>query len=109
MVCALGRAAARSRAENREAAADLCRTGAAGLRASNEARMNMIPRITGWALGMFVVAFAADAQTPAAKVSFDGARAYDHLRQVVSFGPRPAGAPPVERTRRDHTPPKKGP
>jgi glutaminyl-peptide cyclotransferase len=61
--------------------------------------MNMIPRITGWALGMFVVAFAADAQTPAAKVSFDGARAYDHLRQVVSFGPRPAGSPAIERTR----------
>jgi Zn-dependent M28 family amino/carboxypeptidase len=35
------------------------------------------------------------AQQPA----FDGARAYDHLRQIVSFGPRPAGSPTLERTR----------
>jgi peptidase M28-like protein len=34
-----------------------------------------------------------------AKLSFDGSRAYDHLRQVVSFGPRPAGSPALERTR----------
>ncbi len=31
--------------------------------------------------------------------AFDGSRAYDHLRQVVSFGPRPAGSPAIERTR----------
>lgn len=30
---------------------------------------------------------------------FDGGRAYEHLRQVVSFGPRPAGSPAIERTR----------
>jgi glutaminyl-peptide cyclotransferase len=34
-----------------------------------------------------------------ATVSFDSARAYGHLRQVVSFGPRPAGSPGIERTR----------
>ena len=33
------------------------------------------------------------------KLAFDGARAYEHLRQVVSFGPRPAGSPGIERTR----------
>src|SRR5204862_4331051 len=26
-------------------------------------------------------------------------RAYDHLRQMVNFGPRPAGSPAIERTR----------
>ena len=31
--------------------------------------------------------------------SFDSSRAYEHLRQVVSFGPRPAGSPAIERTR----------
>jgi Zn-dependent M28 family amino/carboxypeptidase len=41
----------------------------------------------------------AAAQTPPAKVLFDGSRAYDHLRQIVSFGPRPAGSPGIERTR----------
>jgi glutaminyl-peptide cyclotransferase len=35
-------------------------------------------------------------QSPA---SFDGGRAYEHLRQVVSFGPRPAGSPALDRTR----------
>lgn len=52
------------------------------------------------------------AQTPAAParktgparpapstLTFDGGRAYDHLRQMVSFGPRPAGSPAIERTR----------
>lgn len=34
-----------------------------------------------------------------AQSAFDGSRAYDHLRQVVSFGPRPAGSPAIERTR----------
>ncbi len=32
-------------------------------------------------------------------VAFDSSRAYEHLRQVVSFGPRPAGSPAIERTR----------
>ena len=36
-----------------------------------------------------------EAQSP----PFDSARAYQHLRQVVSFGPRPAGSPALERTR----------
>jgi Zn-dependent M28 family amino/carboxypeptidase len=31
--------------------------------------------------------------------SFDSGRAYEHLRQVVSIGPRPAGSPAIERTR----------
>ena len=42
------------------------------------------------------------AQTPAGKsaaVNFDGGRAYEHLRQMVNIGPRPAGSPALERTR----------
>jgi len=33
-------------------------------------------------------------------VKFDGGRAYEHVRQVVGFGPRPAGSPALEATRR---------
>ena len=45
-----------------------------------------------------------DAQGPTAKAretapSFDSGRAYEHLRQIVSFGPRPAGSPAIEKTR----------
>jgi glutaminyl-peptide cyclotransferase len=42
------------------------------------------------------------AQKPAGvapAAAFDSSRAYEHLRQVVSFGPRPAGSPALERTR----------
>ena len=33
------------------------------------------------------------------EVAFDSARAYEHLRQIVSIGPRPAGSPGSARTR----------
>jgi Zn-dependent M28 family amino/carboxypeptidase len=42
----------------------------------------------------------APAGAAQAKPAFDGGRAYEHLRQIVSFGPRPAGSPALERTRR---------
>ena len=42
---------------------------------------------------------AAPAEPAPAKITFDGGRAYEHLRQIVSFGPRPAGSPAIERTR----------
>ena len=42
---------------------------------------------------------ARSAPAAAAAVNFDGGRAYEHLRQVVNFGPRPAGSPAIERTR----------
>jgi glutaminyl-peptide cyclotransferase len=38
------------------------------------------------------------AQTPSAP-AFDSSRAYEHLRQVVGFGPRPAGSAGIARTR----------
>src|SRR5512137_1357493 len=48
------------------------------------------------ALGAVVTAGGV-AQAPP---GFDGNRAYEHLRQVVAFGPRPAGSPALESTRR---------
>jgi Zn-dependent M28 family amino/carboxypeptidase len=42
---------------------------------------------------------AQTAKSGATDVTFDSSRAYEHLRQVVSFGPRPAGSPAIERTR----------
>jgi len=35
----------------------------------------------------------------AAAVSFDSNRAWEHLRQLVSLGPRPSGSPAIEQTR----------
>ena len=60
-----------------------------------------------WVLGATLAAQAPAApanKTPRvrpaqAAVTFDGGRAYEHLRQMVSFGPRPAGSPAIERTR----------
>ena len=44
-----------------------------------------------------------EAQSPQPKaqsqIAFDSSRAYEHLRQVVAFGPRPAGSPGIARTR----------
>ena len=31
--------------------------------------------------------------------AFDGGRAYEHIRQMVALGPRPAGSPPLQQTR----------
>lgn len=44
---------------------------------------------------VFAIGLAAAAQT-----RFDSSRAYQHLCQIVSFGPRPAGSPALEATRR---------
>ena len=37
--------------------------------------------------------------TDRGQIAFDSARAYDHLRQIVSIGPRPSGSPAIARTR----------
>lgn len=39
------------------------------------------------------------AQTPAAALTFDGARAFNDLRAMVEIGPRPSGSPAIEKTR----------
>jgi glutaminyl-peptide cyclotransferase len=55
-------------------------------------RMRSLVAMAGAALCLLPSALSAQS-------GFDGSRAYDHLRQVVSFGPRPAGSPAIERTR----------
>jgi glutaminyl-peptide cyclotransferase len=51
--------------------------------------------ISGWA--------CVSAQTPAAPAAdtapFDSSRAFDHLKQLVAIGPRPAGSPGAQKTR----------
>lgn len=54
----------------------------------------------GW--GILVVALSAACLSAAqpAKSSFDSARAYEDLRQLVSFGPRPSGSAALAEARR---------
>jgi glutaminyl-peptide cyclotransferase len=62
-----------------------------------------VPGPTFLALASIVLASCAsgpEAQSAKPEApKFDAARAYEHLRQVVSFGPRPAGSPALDRTR----------
>ncbi len=56
----------------------------------------------GRASGLLAVALLLSACLQAAQPAtpaFDGARAYEHLRQVVAIGPRPAGSKGAELTR----------
>jgi glutaminyl-peptide cyclotransferase len=46
----------------------------------------------------FVILLALVLQTPA--VQFDSARAWEHLRQLVAIGPRPAGSAGIEQSRK---------
>ncbi|MEP6593006.1 MAG: M28 family peptidase, partial [Acidobacteriota bacterium] len=48
---------------------------------------------------LVVLGAACVAASPAAPPPFDGARAYEHLRQLVALGPRPAGSPAAASTR----------
>ncbi len=45
---------------------------------------------------------AVAAQGTQAPAGFDGNRAYEHLRQAVAFGPRPAGSAALAATRQVH-------
>lgn len=63
--------------------------------------MFRVPRSRFLVLAVLSLAACAsrpEAQSPKPE-AFDGSRAYEHLRQVVSFGPRPAGSSALERTR----------
>jgi Zn-dependent M28 family amino/carboxypeptidase len=46
------------------------------------------------------VAAAGEAQAAAAAASFDGKRAWDHLRAQVALGPRPSGSPAIVELRK---------
>lgn len=52
----------------------------------------------GIGAAVLVAAASVSAQAPAPK--FDSARAWEHLRQMVAIGPRPAGSPAIEQTRK---------
>jgi Zn-dependent M28 family amino/carboxypeptidase len=45
------------------------------------------------------VAAQTPASTSAQKPTFDANRAFEHLKQVVAFGPRPANSPALQKTR----------
>ena len=51
------------------------------------------------ALGPLISAMCAQAPQAQGPVVFESSRAYEHLRQIVNIGPRPAGSPAIERTR----------
>ena len=63
--------------------------------------------LTAAAVGMpiWYYAQADEAQTPSAQSAagppsaFDGSRAFEHLRQMVAIGPRPAGSAAIRQTR----------
>jgi Zn-dependent M28 family amino/carboxypeptidase len=46
-----------------------------------------------------LIVACASAQPPPAEPKFDGARAFEDLRQMVAIGPRPAGSPALEKNR----------
>src|SRR4030095_15578111 len=46
------------------------------------------------------IAPTPDAQPGPKSVAFDGARAWEHLRRQVAFGPRPSGTPALAQTRK---------
>ena len=66
-------------------------------------RMKIGPRnrkVVCTAMGVTAALFAMGAGPAVPK--FDGGRAYEDLRQVVMFGPRPAGSPALDSTRQVH-------
>lgn len=58
----------------------------------------MITRAWGWLVAAVAMAACLQAAQPATP-AFDGGRAYEHLRQIVAIGPRPAGSPGAQQTR----------
>lgn len=53
-----------------------------------------------FAVSALIVVFAATASGQTAPPAFDSSRAWEHLRQLVVIGPRPAGSPALEQTRK---------
>jgi Zn-dependent M28 family amino/carboxypeptidase len=69
---------------------------AAGFNAAGRAALRPALIVLGvlWVFAMMAAVFAAQ-PAPA----FDGGRAYEHVRQMVSLGPRPAGSAAIAQTR----------
>jgi Zn-dependent M28 family amino/carboxypeptidase len=49
--------------------------------------------------GLLALAACLSAAPPDSKTTFDGGKAYEHMRQMVSYGPRPAGSSALAETR----------
>jgi glutaminyl-peptide cyclotransferase len=60
-------------------------------------------RLSYRCVAVIAIAVAASAVAPTSAASkgsaFNGGRAYEDLRQIVAFGPRPSGSPALDRTR----------
>lgn len=55
--------------------------------------------VTAVVVASAVCASASQAPQPAARATFDGARAFEHLKAQVAIGPRPAGSSGIRQTR----------
>jgi len=67
---------------------------------------DLVARRVVLVLSSALVLACVSAQTPEssqeaapATISFDSARAFEHLKQIVAIGPRPAGSPGAQKTR----------
>ena len=64
-------------------------------------------RLTSLASALFAVCACVAAESPAqnptpaasSEITFDSARAFDHLKNLVAIGPRPASSPELQKTR----------
>ena len=52
-----------------------------------------------WLAALVMAAGGLASPAYAQQPTFDGGKAYEHVRQMVAIGPRPAGSPAIERTR----------
>jgi Zn-dependent M28 family amino/carboxypeptidase len=53
-----------------------------------------------WRLGLPFLALMSLGMQVSGTAGFDSSRAWEHLRQIVGFGPRPSGSPALEQTRK---------
>src|SRR6185436_13608166 len=97
----VGRDGVRPGDEDHPAAPDLHGRGRARLRADDGTRMSGM-RWARAALPVLVASQllpAAGASPRAGAARFDSSRAFEHIRQLVAIGPRPAGSPGNEQAR----------
>jgi hypothetical protein len=65
----------------------------------HETNANKVSRHATYAAAALVLSACLHATQPASTPAFDGGRAFEHLRQIVAIGPRPAGSQGAELTR----------
>jgi len=61
-------------------------------------RASRVKRAAGFT-GALLVGACVSAAQPTISLRFDGGRAYEHVKQLVAIGPRPAGSPGAAKTR----------